>query len=410
MKILSKALTTVAGVAAVSAAMITDVQAVPAFARQTGMACVSCHSGNYPALNAFGRAFLSSGYTMRGAAPLVEGEDLSIPADLKMALVTKIRYELSDTVKGGRGEIQWPDEAGLLVGGRAAENIGFMAELGLMEPSGFGSFLSYKTHFNVTPNVSIVMFGTDGLGAGYGMELMNTGLKRSQRPIENRKGMSAFQRLGTGAGEAEGLAFTYHDNDLMVSYSQWAPHYGNVNANILGGLASNLRATYFMNVSGWDMGVGASYMSGTIKEGGTDPANEIVVAGQGIDFQAIGDIGTIPSEFYVSYGVTPKAKDADLAVGDPGYVDHTITNAFNGDTANDHTALGLLGKFYVAPKTSVYLAYGSTDDGTSATLNETTIGAQYMLAQNIKLELFNVSYSKDTGSDDYTMVELFSGF
>ena len=79
MKILSKALTAVAGVAAVSAAMITDAQAVPSFARQTGMACVSCHSGNYPALNAFGRAFLTSGYTMRGAAPLVEGEDLSIP-------------------------------------------------------------------------------------------------------------------------------------------------------------------------------------------------------------------------------------------------------------------------------------------------------------------------------------------
>jgi len=412
MKILNKAITTLAGVAAVSAAMITDAQAVPAFARQTGMACVSCHSGNFPALNAFGRAFLSTGYTMRGAAPLVEGEDLSIPADLKMALVTKIRYELNSSVKGGRGELQWPDEAGILIGGRAAENIGVMAELGLMSQpvvvdpvtgegdTEFGNFLSFKTHFNVTPNASIVMFGTDGLGAGYGMELMNTGLKRSQRPIENRKGMSAFQRLGTGAGAATGLAFTWHENDYMVSYSQWSPTYGNVNANIFGGLAHNLRGSYFLNAAGWDMGFGASYMDGTIKVGATDPADEVYLSGMGIDFQALGDLGTIPSEFYVSYGSVPKSK---------GTVGKDV-NTFNKDTANDHTAYALLGKFYVYPRTSAYLAYAKTDDGTSADLSETTVGLQYMLAQNIKLELFNVAYSKDTGSDDYTMVELFSGF
>lgn len=405
MKILSKALTTVAGVAAVSAAMITDVQAIPAFARQTGMACVSCHAGNFPSLNAFGRAFLSSSYTMRGAAPLVEGEDLSIPADLKMSLVTKIRYELSDAVKGGRGEIQWPDEAGLLVGGRVGENIGGMAELDMLASGDTNNFANYKVAFNVTPNVNVVMYGTDGLGTGYGMELMNTGMKRSQRPIENRKGMSAFQRnlsggsVGMGASEAEGIAVAYHDNDLLVSYSHWAPVKGNVNANIFGGLANNIRANYFMNVSGWDMGFGLSHMSGTVKVGATDDPlidyEEFVAEAQGVDFQALGDLGTVPSEFYVSYAALPKSGSK--------------SNVFN-TTAKDATALGLLGKFYVYPRTSVYVAYGSTDDGTSATLNETTFGVQYMLAQNAKLELFNVNYSNDTGSDDYSMLMLFSGF
>lgn len=411
MKILSKALTTVAGVAAVSAAMITDAQAVPSFARQTGMACVSCHSGSFPGLNAFGRAFLTSGYTMRGAAPLVEGEDLSIPADLKMALITKIRYQLSDAVDGGRGEIQWPDEAAFLVGGRASENIGFLAEIALAPQevdlatdTTNGNFLSFKTHFNINPNVALVMYGTDALGIGYGMELMNTGLKRSQRPIEERRTMSAFHRTynrgGMGSGAATGLTLAYHDNDLMLAYSQWAPTYGNVNANILGGLASYVRANYFMNVAGWDMGFGAAWTDGTIKTGPKDSPDpdygETYVSSSGIDFQAMGDLGTIPAEFYVSYAQAPKTSGSK-------------TNKFNG-SANDSSAYSLTGKFYVMPRTSVYASYGDTDQGDGKKIYDTTIGAQYMLAQNIKLELFNTTYSNDSGQNDYSMLMLFAGF
>jgi hypothetical protein len=40
----------------------SPVRALPAFARQTGLACTSCHTA-YPQLNAFGREFKLSGYT-----------------------------------------------------------------------------------------------------------------------------------------------------------------------------------------------------------------------------------------------------------------------------------------------------------------------------------------------------------
>ncbi len=409
MKILNKAVTTLAGVAAVSAAMITDAQAIPAFARQTGMACVSCHSGSFPSLNAFGRAFLSSSYTMRGAAPLVEGEDLSIPSDLKMSLVTKLRYEMATDVD--RGQVQWPDEAGLLVGGRMAENIGGMAELDMKAADADNNFANFKVSFNAHPNVTVVLWGTDGLGPGYGYELMNTGLKRSQRPIENRKGMSAFQRLGTGATAAEGLTAAYHDNDLAVAYSQWAPHKGDIEANIFGGLAHNVRVNYFMNVAGWDMGFGLSWMGGTIKHGAVDPADELNIDASGADFQMLGDIGSIPAEFYLSYAVVPKSSKALIA--DAGatktLLDDPYANYFNNSTGKDHTALGFLGKFSVLPRTSVYVAYGSTDDGTTTT-SEVTTGIQYMMAQNVKLELFNVDYADGASGTDYSMIELFSGF
>lgn len=411
-------------VAVLSTLLPQQAEAVPSFARQTGMACISCHANNYPALNSFGRVFRTQGYTMRGAAPLVEGEDLSIPADLKVSLITKLRYQLSDGDAGDRGEVQWPDEAALLIGGRASENIGFLLEAGLGPQAGHadtgtgtltcidpgdattctvdngtgesesdGNFLSYKAHFNVTNNFGMVLFGTDGLGVGYGMELMNTGAQRSQRPIENRKGFSAFQRLGTASGGATGMAFVYHTNNLMLNYSHWSPSWGNVNANVLGGLAHYLRVNYFINRDGWDLGLGASYMDGTVKEGADDPATEHRVASNGVDLQAIGELAGMPAEFYLSYGTAP-------------HDDSNPDNVYNTG-ADDKTAYGMLAKMGVAKRTSLYAAYGADDDGTNDT-SETTLGVQYMLAQNAKLEFYVVDSSED--DSDYSMLMLFAGF
>lgn len=399
MKILNKAVTTLAGVAAVSAAMITDVQAIPAFARQTGMACVSCHAGNFPTLNAFGRAFISSGYTMRGAAPLVEGEDLSIPDDLKLALITKIRYGLDKNTDGGRGTVDFPDEAAILTGGRAAENVGFLTEISLFESP---NFLSFKTHFNVNPNVALVVYGTDAAGPSYGMELMNTGAKKSQRPFEQTGSTSAFARIGTTGSAAEGLTLAYHDNDMMVSVGQYMPLFAGVgedkNVSILGGAATYVRANYFMNASGWDMGFGLSYMGGDPKS--DDGAGLITthhVDAQAIDFQALGDIGETPAQFYASYAVAPKYTG-------------TNTVAYANNASSDTTAYAVSGKFFVMPRTNVFLGYGKTDDGSGADISEITFGAQYMVAQNIRVELFNTNFSKDAGDNDKTMLMLFSAF
>ena len=381
---------------AVSTLIPQQAEAVPSFARQTGMACVSCHAQNFPALNSFGRSFRSQGYVMRGAAPLIEGDDLSMPADLKASLITKLRYQLSENDDGGRGEIQWPDEAALLIGGRAAENIGYLLEAGLgpQEVHGgetTGNFLSYKVHFNITDKISAVVFGTDGLGVGYSMELMNTGMQRSQRPIENRKGFSAYQRTGLASGTATGISAIYHTNNLMVNYSHYAPTWGNVNANILGGLGHYIRANYFRNVGSWEMGVGATYMTGKIEAGANDPATTVTLKGHGIDFQAMGELAGKPAEFYLSYAVAPE----------------NGPNSATNNGPDDLTALALLAKVGVANRTSAYLAYGTDDDGTTTT-TDTTLGVQYMLAQNSKVELYNVQ--SDAAGGDYTMLMIFSGF
>ncbi len=397
------------GPAIIFSALFTPniAEAVPAFARQVGMPCMGCHFQNYPALNSFGRMFRAKGFTMQGAPPLIEGEDFSMPSTLNASVITKIRYQLKDDDDDNRGEVQWPDEAALLVGGRAAEKIGFLMELGLGpqdvevdtatgEGEATGNFLSTKVHFSIGDSFAVIPFSTDGLGVGYGFELLNTGAQRSQRPIENRKGFSAAQLLGTASGEATGIAFVYESPEWFVNYSHWTPRWGNTHTNILGGMANYLRVAYMPNIGGWDTGFGASVISGNIEEGKTDPPDEVFVDGWGIDVQTQGLAGSMPLGFYLSYGVTPKSSA-------------TESNFFNGSTTDDNTAYGLTAKLGVASRTSIFIAHSSIEKLGESTASS-TLGAQYMAAQNVKLELYTVDSDSGDPKDNYTMFMLFAGF
>lgn len=394
------------------------------------MACLSCHFQNFPALNAFGRSFRAQGYTMRGAQTLLDDEDMSLPSSLNMSLITKLRYQTLESVDGGRGEIQWPDEAAFLVGGRASENVGFLAEiaLGAMEVTGEsrgtwndansngvidegeivsetegeapGNFLSFKAHFNVAENFAIIPFGTDALGAGYGFELMNTGAQRSQRPIENRKGMSAAQALDLD-GAATGFAFVYAANDFFVNYSHMTPTFGNVNVDIFGGLGHYLRAAWMPNVGGWDTGIGIASWSGEIDTGATDAVKQTVAMDAWvIDAQAQGVVGeNMTLGVYGSYGVSGKSDTTGAQ------------NVYNASQQDDREAYAVAAKLGIG-NWRPYLAYSTydvvTDAGGLNQISDTTLGFQYALAQNINLELYYVDSDED--GNDYSMVEMFAGF
>ena len=402
-------------------------EAVPAFARQMGMSCSSCHFQNFPALNSFGRTFRSQGYTMRGSQKLIEGENLSLPVTLNASVITKLRYQLKSNDDGDRGEVQWPDEAAILVGGRASEDVGFMMELGLGPQAGegklydtgdtnqngvvdagetftgsitavatdvTGNYLSTKFHFNITDSFAFIPFSTDGLGVGYGFELLNTGAQRSQRPIENRKGFSAGQVLGTASGGATGAAIVYHTNDWYINYSHWTPKWGNSKVNIFGGLANYVRLVYMPTIGAWDTGFGLSVMNGSVKSG--DPVTKTFVNGWTMDAQAQGQLGTMPFGIYTSYGVAPKSTAAK-------------ENFYNTSLTQDATGFGIVAKLGVMPeKMQIYLGHASLKKG--ATTNTTTVGLQYNVAQNIKIELYNANSDSSDPADDYTMLMLFAGF
>ena len=400
-----------------------QASAVPAFARQTNMPCTACHYQHFPALNSFGRSFRAGGYLLTGGQGLIEGDDISLPVMLNVSVIGKLRYVSTNgntNEEADHGQIEWPDEAALLVGGRVAENVGFLMELGLGDVAvddGAGnvssnSFLSTKLHFNVGQSngtqFSVIPFSTDGLGAGYGFELLNTGAQRSQRPIEDRRGFSAAQALGLGSGEATGIALVASSHNYFLNYSPWVPGWGNSNTSVeANGLAHYLRAVYMPTIGGWDAGFGVQSWSGdatVAANDGTGNETDIVTGGWIIDAQVQGDVSNMPLGLYASYGVCE---------GDPG---HFVSNCANADDAN---AFGFLAQLGVLPnKANIFVAYRSMDVGTVTDnkFNSVTVGGNYMVSQNIRLELFRVVENgsgvdaRASELDTKTILQLFAGF
>ena len=392
-----------------------EASAVPAFARQAEMPCTACHFQHFPALNSFGREFRAGGYTLTGGQELISDDGLSLPSVLNASVVAKLRYNKTNgntKEDTDHGAIQWPDEAALLIGGRLAENAGFLMELGLAGVDTGNSFFSTKLHFNVaeldSTRLSVIPFSTDGLGAGYGFELLNTGAQRSQRPIESRKGFSAAQALGLGSGEATGIALVASSSDYFINYSPWVPGWSDENTTVkVSGLAHYLRAAYTPAIGDWDTGFGVQYWSGdataALNDGSGDTV-DIKTDGWIVDFQAQGDVGLMPLGLYASYG---------SCQGDAGHFAGSCQNA------DDATAYGLLAQLGVMPdKANVYVAYRSMDVGTTADadFNAVTLGANYLYASNVRFELF---FEKESGSgvdarttdrDRKIIFQMFAGF
>jgi hypothetical protein len=383
-----------------------EAVAVPAFARQTGMACTACHFQHYPAINAFGRAFKRGGFTMKGAQSMVEGEALSIPVALNASLITKVRYQKSngDTSSTDFGELQFPDEAALLIGGRAGEHVGFLLELGTFgevdENGEFSLFGSYKSHFNWKVrdfNVGAVLFSTDGGGASYGFELLNTGAQRMQRIAEDRTASSAQQFVGLGAGEAEGLALVVSHPMGFVNYSFWAPVHGTTAVN---GFSSYLRAAVTPQILGWDTGLGVQWFGGET----SFQAGDVETDGWAVDAQAQGTVFGLPLGVYLAYA---KAEPSP-------------TNVFNAGRPNDRKAASILAELGVIPnKWTIFTGYvdGDTGAATKSEDNRWLVGTTYMVAQNVELQLSNTFFSGDrydpkptSGGDNLTTVMLFAAF
>lgn len=389
----------------------TESQAVPAFARQTGMACAACHFQTYPAINAFGRAFKASGYTLIGAQEKVEGDDLSLPVVLNASLVTKFRYQKTNgddkRVATNTGELQFPDEAALLIGGRAGEHVGFLLELATFgeadvagdgEFSLFGSFKMPITYKVGGTDLSFIPFSTDAGGASYGFELLNTGAQRFQRVGEDRSALMAQQYLGLGAGEAEGFAFVAANEMGFVNVSLWAPIHGSF---AMESLAPYFRAALTPSFGNWDTGFGVQYFSGEAEEDDLSLATGNVVEykteGWAVDGQAQGEVAGMPLGVYVAIG------------------EASADTVFNS-SADDRTAWSIHGQLGVLPgKATVILGYRSADRGTVDD-NALTLGGTYQLAQNVQVQLNHVEFSgsrydtAQASGDRRTTLMLFSAF
>ncbi len=356
----------------------SESRAVPAFARQTGMACANCHFQAFPALTVVGRSFKADGYTLMGTEQsLVKGDHLSLPVVLNAALVAKLRYQKSNgndsTVDTNTGELQFPDELALLIGGRAGEHMGFLAEISALSgEAGLGALRLPFTQKVENTTLSIVPFLADDAGPAYGFELLNTGILRPQRVGEDRKAFSAAQYVGLGAGSAEGVAFAASNDLGFANVTFWAPKFGNFGVK---GLAPYFRVAYTPHLAAeWDTAIGVMYQSGSARsnEGGSPVT--YATKGMAVDVQLQGKAGTLPLGVYAVYAHAP----------------YDSKSIYNKGGPNTKKAWSLQGQLGVIPeRLLLMLGYRSADTGarTRNRDNATTLGFQYKLVQNAKIEL-----------------------
>lgn len=381
-----------------AAAFAPEASAVPAFARQTGMACSACHAQHFPVLNGFGRAFKAGGYTMMGGQEKVEGEHLSVPAVLNSSIVMKIRYQKDNTASPagdgvtvgqsvGGGQLQFFDEFALLMGGRVAENIGFLLEGQMIDGAApFAAGFKMPFVFDMGgAKLSVIPFETDALSVQYGYELSSGGVLRSNRWSEHRRETSAIQYLadrGTDGGAATGVAFVAQNDMGYINVTRYAATQG-------GG--SNLASTYArlavtQNVAGWDFVGGVGNMSGSSFTGLAEIATEMTF----VDAQVQGELGGMETGMYFQYAMAPAGSG--------------MNNAYSGRTCAigaacnpDRTAMTIGADFTVIPHAlSLGAAYRKAENGAAATVNgddAVTVQAIYDLQQNVELHAVYSNYS-----------------
>jgi hypothetical protein len=413
-------------------------EAIPAFARQMGVPCSTCHFQHFPELNSFGRAFKESGYTMIGSEGKVEGEGVSLPVVLNGALVGYMADQKTNGPTNGetgtsrstnQNQLQLPQQVSLFLAGRAGEHIGFESEINLTgtgsgtqtsDPGNTGLIrLKIPFVYDVGGiHAGVVPFST-GLGVADSFEVLNTGAVAVHAFNQTGAGstglggmnvVSAQQYIGT-ATPASGVAFIASNDNFFANVARWGANQGSGNADPT---SNYIRAAWTTDlIPGFDSAIGAQSWSGS---SGSDPAgaggNVVTATGlapgvydtnaTAFDAQMLGDVRGMPLTLVASYATAPKAS----AGGKP--------NLFNPNPG-DMSSFNIGAELGVIPnKATVQLGYrlaksGQYVPGTTAgnaTDNAFLIGATYALALNARLELTYVKasgdlYNGNAGSQTY---------
>jgi hypothetical protein len=418
---MKKVVLSLAGVMA-AAAFAPEASAVPVFARQTGMACSACHFAHFPLLNPFGRSFKASGYTLMGAQGKVEGEDLSIPDRLNMAMLATAGHQSQGTANGtaaAAGDNGWfvPGAGGelqLFIGGKVSEYSGFLSEFGIgnatVVNTGAGAtaaatpaikaasgklLLLPEVAEGIHAGLVIYQIGQDAAGS---FELLNTGATSIHRLMGNtgaaRQHINATsaRQFVVAEGGATGISGVVVSDKYFVNISRYAPVDTNSGVNSAANLPGQyVRAAAFFDLVGFDSAVGIQSWSGRI-----DSTSNLGVLQLGeekataLDFQMQGEVGGKTLGFYASWAKAPKGTAGGQA------------NRFNASTAHDKSSFNLAVDYTVMPKVTLQAAYrnGTVPNAVGASTqtqkdNAFMLGAAYELAQNQHL---SIHYTAQSGS------------
>jgi len=397
-------------VAAVAIAPTTS-EAIPAFARQTGAACLSCHFQTFPALSSFGRAFKMGSFTDVGEQALVEDDNLSIPAVMNATVV--IRGDITSAT-GSKATYNIPSETPILVAGRVGENTGFFVEFA-NGGTGAGGGVSVGNwqllnSWDMTDDLKIG-FGAHNSGFG-GSAVLETSNVFGQHSGKLAGGtLSAINAVGFNAptlaiaGWVGNETFDVQAGLIAPSAAQGAPVGGN--------LGQIIRGHYFMDVAGFDTMIGAGLVTGNAKTykaaaaplTGVVPSTDSAMDLKFVDFQMQGDLTDDMSlGIYGDYASV--ADKTAAAVGGAA----AVTNFYGG--GGKFTGYSLRAELKPVHNMGFGVGFGSnktTAAGAAAVKTDTTqVAAFYEVYQNLELN-FIYDSAKSAGATTNTTIVEFEG-
>lgn len=386
-----------------------EVGAVPAFARQTNNDCSACHYQHFPKLKPFGRKFKANGFSMTAQEGL-KGDNLSLPPSLNAAFVMRSRYIRDSSER--EGELEVPEEGAILVGGRIAEGIGGVVEWG-------GPLLSAKVNFTKpiagkNNRTGMTLFTTDGLGAGYGFELMNTGAVRNLRAF----GQSAKPTLGNNdnldlSAAATGFAFYLASTPARTGkqpawffaatlYTPDSNEAGMTEMDVGSPLSTYLRAAYMPRIAGMEAGFGVGIYSGKSRATLTDDG----AAEYGATAGDVFDLNT--NAYFIDAQLQGKVKNRDLgvyfmyAVGDDPSTTAGEVNLYGSVTAGDSKpkGWGIDTEYSINPELHILASLGQHDNGGAGSAKQSIgLGVYWLIAQNITMQAMIETFDGDQGED-----------
>jgi len=380
--ILSAASLAVAAVASVSVAPTTS-EAIPAFARQTGSACLACHFQSFPTLSSYGRAFKLGGMT-DSAQDLVEDEHLSLPVVLNWTAMVRPNWVSATDAAGVKTkEAVFADQV-FMVGGRGGEHTGVFVEVDL----GGGGYANAQmiNSWDMGDNKAGVTFWDAGFGEDAGMQVMSVWGQHGG--LLGGKGLTINNSMGAAAN-SKGIAG-------WVGNGTWVAQLGFVDtvgdgAGVLTtgwGYAPVVRGNYFMQAGDFEVGIGAIVASGDAGDTGVKQAQNRT----GLDVQAFGDMGDMSVGIFADWATAP----AGTA---------TKANAYNASTADARTGYSF--RVTVKPVAQwIFLAGIGQDKTGAAKLDKMRVGVEYEFYQNFAMSLIYNTDKTAAGTAKTTTIDL----
>ncbi|QOY55314.1 hypothetical protein HUE87_03490 [Candidatus Sulfurimonas marisnigri] len=299
---------------------IDDLHAVPGFARQTGLECMMCHASNQSNLNAYGRDFARSGYTMStqsGPQSLIVGKDLGLSTVLNVSLMLKARYDKSVGAINGKGSISETADgepidsnrgmheifktSTINIAGKIADNVGSVMELREKEGKTIfgGKVVSSFETGDAYSGFSV--YSTNNYGPFTGMESYSTGLYKPLRQFENHKLTNAAQAADLATGAATGIQVFYAGENLFLTVGTYVPMHNTDGIDLGASMIPFARIAYEQPIGDMRLIIGAYGISGSTKISNTildtelsgyvtRELIELKKEAYGVDLQLEGDI------------------------------------------------------------------------------------------------------------------------